>query len=587
MKKCQLFIIPVCFLFFQTVWSQDDSQRQRDSLLQVIKTAQGKEKLDAYAGLTTQVVYTEEQADTLFMYFKSAIQEAKKQGDRQQEAQFKTNYITYLYNYDRRKELMKTAPDFLSFLAENNKWEQYYAMYELLLETFLNECWFETAIKEAKLLYDKASQQNHPAGISGATFIIGVAYQKLERYGDAEKYFRETIAIQNKAGLETPLLFDTYFVLSEVLLEQKRYSEAMKTAKELGNLVDNKEKKDNRVYPVSRYSLYLIQAMIFLEMGEFEKADSFLDSAEKQLPDIERALINIYYHRARIAELRKEYHLALKLCDEAYRLCETAEEYSFSGDIIKVKYRALSKMQEKDELLNLFEQYTAIKDSVEQQRFHAQIDEFRTQYEVDRHIAEKIRNRNYFLSALGGCILLAIALGIWIYYSRTIVRKNRGLYRQIKEQDRLAEELEAMTKQYEQITQLAPIVADDNVAEVESVILPGTKQQRLLISNLREYLLKDKYFARFDIDTQELVPELATNRTYLYEALKAVVGKTPMEYVNSLRMDEAKRLLEQSDLTIETIAEECGFNTSRTFYRQFRDRYRITPAEYRKIAENQ
>jgi AraC-like DNA-binding protein len=220
--------------------------------------------------------------------------------------------------------------------------------------------------------------------------------------------------------------------------------------------------------------------------------------------------------------------------------------------------------------------------------FAAQLDEIRTQYEVDKHIAEKERNRNYFLFALGGCLLLVIVLGIWIHYSRTIVKKNRGLYRQIKEQDRLADELEAMRRQYEQMAQLV----DDSVGTghapslyaPHAPSLPGNKQQRQLVSRLREFLLKDRYFANYDLDIQNLVPEMATNRAYIFEAIKAITGKTPMVFINYLRLDEAKRLLDNSNLTIETIALDCGFTTSSTFYRQFRERYRITPAEYRKFS---
>jgi AraC-like DNA-binding protein len=77
---------------------------------------------------------------------------------------------------------------------------------------------------------------------------------------------------------------------------------------------------------------------------------------------------------------------------------------------------------------------------------------------------------------------------------------------------------------------------------------------------------------------------MATNRAYLFDAIKTVTGKTPMVFINHLRLDEAKRLLDNTPLTIETIACECGFTTSSTFYRQFRDRYQITPAAYRKMA---
>jgi AraC-like DNA-binding protein len=123
-------------------------------------------------------------------------------------------------------------------------------------------------------------------------------------------------------------------------------------------------------------------------------------------------------------------------------------------------------------------------------------------------------------------------------------------------------------------------------AELETMTKSGTRQQQQLVSRLREHLHKERNFSKIDIDIQNLVSEMATSRTPLFEAIKAVTGKTPMEFINHIRLEEAKRLLDHSDHTIETIATECGFQTPSTFYRQFRDRYRITPAEYRKSAKN-
>ena len=575
-----LFVISVCVLFSTTVWGENDFLQPKDSLLKVIELGQGKEKLNAYAELTTKVLYSEEQSDTLFLYFRRAIREAQKQGNKLQEAQFKTNYITYLYNYERRKELMETAPDFLKFLAENDDREQYYTMAGLLLETYLNECWFETAIKEAKLLYDKASQQNHPTGMSVATYIIGAVYQKLERYGDAEEYFKKTVAILKRTGTEPPLLFDTYFVLSEVLSEQKRYSEALKITKELGNLVERREKMDNHSYPVSRYSYNLIQAMVYLEMGEFEKADSFLDVAAKQLPEIERAMVNIYYHRARIAELRKNYQFALQLCDEAYRLCEIIEEYPFSGDVMKIKCSVLSKMRGNEDLLDLFEQYTAIRDSIEQQEFHARIDEFRTQYEVDMHIAEKERNLHNFLFALGGCILLLIILGGYIYYSRQITKKNRTLVKQMfqlqQEQEQKETELLAKTT-FETATVLQ--------SESDAVNLcPESRKDKICLA-LRDLMLKEKVYRDETLSRTSLTTRLGINRYALEDAFMFCFGTPFSEYINLLRLNDSIVMLQESDLSMEEISEKVGYGTLRTFQRQFKEKYDMSPKEYRRLAQ--
>ena len=55
---------------------------------------------------------------------------------------------------------------------------------------------------------------------------------------------------------------------------------------------------------------------------------------------------------------------------------------------------------------------------------NAQLDEIRTQYEVDKHVAEKERQRIIIFFSIGGCIVLAIALGIWIYLNRKITKRT-------------------------------------------------------------------------------------------------------------------------------------------------------------------
>ena len=70
--------------------------------------------------------------------------------------------------------------------------------------------------------------------------------------------------------------------------------------------------------------------------------------------------------------------------------------------------------------------------------------------------------------------------------------------------------------------------------------------------------------------------------------MKIVTGKTLQEYINSFRLDEAKKMLDtHSKFTVEGIALECGFNTCRTFYRLFKEKYKLTPAEYGKLAKRE
>jgi transcriptional regulator GlxA family with amidase domain len=59
-------------------------------------------------------------------------------------------------------------------------------------------------------------------------------------------------------------------------------------------------------------------------------------------------------------------------------------------------------------------------------------------------------------------------------------------------------------------------------------------------------------------------------------------GMGPLEYVHTLRLEEAKHLLETSDHPIEAIANEIGYEDAGFFSRLFRREVSLTPAQYRK-----
>ncbi len=61
-----------------------------------------------------------------------------------------------------------------------------------------------------------------------------------------------------------------------------------------------------------------------------------------------------------------------------------------------------------------------------------------------------------------------------------------------------------------------------------------------------------------------------------------VTGMTPMEYVHTLRLEEAKQMLESGDLPVEAIAGEVGYEDAAFFSRLFRRKVELTPAQYRK-----
>jgi transcriptional regulator GlxA family with amidase domain len=59
-------------------------------------------------------------------------------------------------------------------------------------------------------------------------------------------------------------------------------------------------------------------------------------------------------------------------------------------------------------------------------------------------------------------------------------------------------------------------------------------------------------------------------------------GMSPLEYVQALRLEETKHLLETTDQPIEAIANQVGYEDSSFFGRLFRRKVGLTPARYRK-----
>ncbi|MFC4777013.1 AraC family transcriptional regulator [Paenibacillus sp. GCM10023252] len=85
-----------------------------------------------------------------------------------------------------------------------------------------------------------------------------------------------------------------------------------------------------------------------------------------------------------------------------------------------------------------------------------------------------------------------------------------------------------------------------------------------------------------EIKLQDAAAVAAMSPSYFSTMFKLIVGKSFIEFVNDTRLQEALRLLKETDERIENIAYQVGYNQLTHFHRMFRKIIGITPSEYRK-----
>jgi len=79
----------------------------------------------------------------------------------------------------------------------------------------------------------------------------------------------------------------------------------------------------------------------------------------------------------------------------------------------------------------------------------------------------------------------------------------------------------------------------------------------------------------------DLADHVAVSERTLLRRFKQVLGMTPHDYLQNLRMETAKRLLERTDLRIDTVAERVGYGNVAFFRRSFRASVGSSPSAYR------
>ena len=84
----------------------------------------------------------------------------------------------------------------------------------------------------------------------------------------------------------------------------------------------------------------------------------------------------------------------------------------------------------------------------------------------------------------------------------------------------------------------------------------------------------------FSVD--DLAKKIGISRVQLYRKVKALIGYNVNDYILTVRLQKAKFLLTNEDLSISEVAFKVGFSSPAYFSTVFKSKFSITPSEFKE-----
>jgi AraC-like DNA-binding protein len=129
------------------------------------------------------------------------------------------------------------------------------------------------------------------------------------------------------------------------------------------------------------------------------------------------------------------------------------------------------------------------------------------------------------------------------------------------------------------------------IALVEKIMMTmGNKEALPLSDTLKHHHLstiekaRNYLFENFDknISMQELSTHCCVSLFHFSRIFKAIMNKSPYQYLAELRLNHAHVLLTTSDLPVTQIAFQSGFNSLEHFTTSYKQQFNLSPSIYRK-----
>lgn len=523
--------------------------------------------------------------------------------------------------YGGPKRMERMAAKWGKRVLENdsvlNNPQYYFNMCKNLIESMIATRDYEEAMKYARSMIDVIERSsNSTSNHHNAYWAIARVYRAMGDPGEAYTYMNEAIRfcreqIDIKRKREHPIVSDELKLLlykqnlADWQQEDGRTADALKTTLSMQEEIERLRPLKGGAFPhkIPDASFQAKEGIIagklaclYVQAGQAGKGREWFEKLQEnplagRNPDLVRLEIEYYKHTHEYGKLVGKAH---QFADPTAYDDSIHEQRKEACLLLADAYRHLGKEGEANAF---YETALSLADSLKRRDNENNALEMATLLETrekERQIeqqAEELKWHRTLTTVAGGILfLICVIFLLVVRHSRIVGRKNKLMAQQIELylsyrtkldtaqlrinqlEEMLAEQTKVNTDSKEEKEEKSTATLGDiNEADRRSF-----EELDLKIRNERLFL--DPNFSR-DILLQ-LTP-VGKNR--ISSLLQTFTGENFNGYINSLRLEYSLSLLKKfNHYTIEAIAMDSGFNNVRTYQRLFRDKYGMTPAEYKK-----
>lgn len=135
------------------------------------------------------------------------------------------------------------------------------------------------------------------------------------------------------------------------------------------------------------------------------------------------------------------------------------------------------------------------------------------------------------------------------------------------------------TQDSELVNQITAAMAEESAGDMGSDFSMTNAVDQRLLMNIEQYVLQN--MSRGQISLEEMATAMGMGRVPFFHKVRNLTGKTPTELVRDLRLKHACILLKRTNINMSELAVNIGFVTAENFINVFKEKFGLSPLEYR------